>query len=112
MVELLTVGVHAVSRACVTRDDVVAVYGYGYYLSDDKSVGHIHEHYRDSENLKARGRTSKLVLRQTRWDRDPTGTSGLKRRTSLYVCRKLRVRSQSFRMPNSTQRSLPSRSKP
>jgi quercetin dioxygenase-like cupin family protein len=34
-----------------TMDAEGGTLGYGYYLNDDKSVCHIHEHYRDSEGL-------------------------------------------------------------
>ena len=36
-----------------TMDGEAGTLGYGYYLSDDKTVCHIHEHYRDSEGLKS-----------------------------------------------------------
>jgi quinol monooxygenase YgiN len=36
-----------------TMDQEPGTLGYGYYLSDDKTVCHIHEHYRDSVGLAA-----------------------------------------------------------
>jgi quinol monooxygenase YgiN len=34
-----------------TMDGEAGTLGYGYYLNDDKTVCHIHEHYRDSKIL-------------------------------------------------------------
>jgi beta-alanine degradation protein BauB len=34
-----------------TMDAEGGTLGYGYYLNDDKTICHIHEHYRDSEGL-------------------------------------------------------------
>ena len=36
-----------------TMDGEAGTLGYGDYLNDDKTVCHIHEHYRDSEGLKS-----------------------------------------------------------
>jgi quinol monooxygenase YgiN len=36
-----------------TMDGETGTLGYGDYLNDDKTVCHIHEHYRDSEGLKS-----------------------------------------------------------
>jgi quinol monooxygenase YgiN len=39
----------------VSMDGEAGTLGYGYYLNEDKTVCHIHEHYRDSEGLRAHG---------------------------------------------------------
>jgi hypothetical protein len=36
-----------------TMDGEAGTLGYGDYLNDEKTVCHIHEHYRDSEGLKS-----------------------------------------------------------
>lgn len=36
-----------------TMDDEPGTLGYGYYFNDEKTVCHIHEHYRDSDGLKS-----------------------------------------------------------